>query len=71
MIGALVKNKLTGTTGIIRSCGHGRKKNRLQIYYLAEEVPLCNLIGRQLFSYAGKVVFHEYCYEEEIVIIND
>lgn len=70
MKGTLVKNKLTGAKGMVINCNHGPKKNKLQIYYLAEEVPLCNLIGRQIFSYAGNIVFCEYCFEEEIETIN-
>ncbi len=69
MIGTLVKNKLTGANGIV--VAYGDNKDKLKIYYLAAEVPLCNLIGRKIFSYAGKVVFHEYCFIEEIEIIDD
>jgi len=72
MIGTLVRNKLTKANGIVVGCTDNyttRSKEKLKINYLAEEVPLCNLIGRQIFSYAGKIVFQEYCFEEEIEII--
>ncbi len=71
MIGILIRNKLTGANGIIIDEKRGRNEDMLKIYYLAEEVPLCNLIGRQLFSYAGKICFSEFCNVKEIEIVEE
>lgn len=71
--GQLVKNKLTGLIGIIIDNKAQKKKpfNRMEIYYPAEKVPLCTLIGRSLFSYGGEVCFREYSCLEEVELVEN
>ncbi len=71
--GDLIKNKLTGTIGIIiddKAIKNGQRR-RMKIYYNAEEISACHLVGKKLFSYAGKICFYEYSYPEEVELYKD
>ena len=69
--GKLVKNKLTGCTGIIIDNGIRQSQNpiKMEIYYIADNVPVCNLIGETLFNYAGKTCFRKYTSPEEVELV--
>ena len=71
--GQLVKNKLTGLIGIVidNKAKNDRVNKRMIIYYPAEKVPLCTLIGRSLFSYGGEVCFKEYSCLEEVELVEN
>ncbi len=66
--GDLVKNKLTDTIGIIIDDKYSKdhQRYRMKIYYNAEEISACHLVGKKLFSYAGKICFCEYSFLEEV-----
>ena len=57
--GDLIKNKLTGTIGIIiddKAIKNGQRR-RMKIYYNAEEISACHLVGKNSLVMPVKYVF--------------
>ncbi len=68
--GQFIKNKLTGLTGIVIDNNRGSDpRPKVKICYAVDDIPVANLIGKELFNYAGKVCFCEYIHQEELEII--